>query len=54
MRHKSIKMTMRYSHLSDDVLWKASNKLSEKISGKKEKKDNNLIVISKTEEIQKS
>jgi len=54
MRHKSLKMTMRYSHLSDDALWKASNKLSEKISRQKEKKDYNLIIISKTEEMQKS
>ena len=54
MRHKSIKMTMRYSHLSDDVLWKASNKLSEKMSRQKEKNDYNLIIISKTEEMQKS
>jgi hypothetical protein len=54
MRHKSLKMTMRYSHLSDDALWKASNKLSEKMSRQKEKNDYNLIIISKTEEMQKS
>tara|TARA_B100000315_G_scaffold257886_1_gene308232 strand:+ start:250 stop:693 length:444 start_codon:yes stop_codon:yes gene_type:complete len=37
MRHESLKMTQRYSHLSDEYIWKASNKLSERIIKEREK-----------------
>tara|TARA_B100000315_G_scaffold257886_1_gene308233 strand:- start:908 stop:1972 length:1065 start_codon:yes stop_codon:yes gene_type:complete len=44
MRHKSLDMTMRYSHLSDKDIWNAADDLGQKVSRGK-LNNNNLIII---------
>ena len=53
MRHKTLDMTMRYSHLSDSDIWNAANKLGDKIFGNRGQNNNNLIIIEEYKETKK-